>query len=167
MRVNNVFAGYSNPTALGKRNETNEAAIGATGKSPGASGVPGSEAATALGDILAQYDVTAISPAQFSEMIQKLYQAGAISERELQELSLIRLDLYVSEAPADEPIDLLDFYTDKLEDLQDSLGDPEADADMLTTGDPSLSTLRNRLAWIEKFAIAQSAPDAIGLNALA
>ena len=116
-----------------------------------------------MAEILSRYDVTDISPAEFSKMIQKLFEAGTLSDNELQQLAAIRLDLDIDGIEADESIDLLEFYARKIKKLQNRLSDSDAPA----ADHQQLSPLLHRLDWLEKFALIQSAPEAIGLNALA
>ncbi|MHC4179561.1 MAG: hypothetical protein ACYSWU_18780, partial [Planctomycetota bacterium] len=123
---------------------------------------PASGAATAMAEILSRYDVTDISPGQFSKMVQKLFEAGTLSDNELQQLAAIRLDLDIDGVEADESIDLLEFYARKIKKLQSRLSDSDAPA----AERQQLSPLLHRLDWLEKFALIQSAPDAIGLNAV-
>jgi hypothetical protein len=162
MQISNVLAGHSDPAALAKRGEGVEAAAGQAAK---AAGLPARSAAAttaAMAEILSHYDVRDISPAKFSEMIQKLFEAGTLSENDLQQLAAIRLDLDLENVEADESVDLLDFYSRKIKTVQQRL----SDADTPAAGQ-QLGPLLKRLDWLEKFALIQSAPDAVGLNALA
>lgn len=162
MQIHSIFAGHSDPAPLGRGTETGQP-LG--GRPPDAAESPAAApgAATAVAEILSRYDVVDISPAEFSAMIQKLYDAGAISERELQQLAAVRLDLDGDGVESDESIDLLEFYADKIQKIQRRL----SDSDDQPIGSQQLGPLLERLDWIEKFALIQSAPDAIGLDALA
>ena len=115
-----------------------------------------------MAEILSRYDVTDISPTEFSQMIQKLFEAGTLSEKELQQLAAVRLDLDLEGVEADESIDLLEFYARKVKKAQRQLSDSDGPSDR-----EQLGPLLGRLDWLQKFALIQSAPDAIGLNALA
>ena len=117
--------------------------------------VQGDEAAGALRQIAARYDVTDISPGEFSSMLQDLRQAGLISDSQYHELSLIRMDLDAAGVEADDSLDLLDFYAEKLEEAVDA-------------GAGSLvETTNRRRDWLQKLALLQSTPDAPALDTLA
>ncbi len=160
MQVNGVSSGYPDPTLPGRQAEPGQA-----------SGAPGVEVqlgssigpSTVLAEILSKYDVTDITPMEFSAMVQKLYEAGAISENELQQLSAIRHELDAGGVDPDGSLDLLEYYVDKIEKLQrrfdPSEGQPP-DAEQL-------GPLLRRLDWIEKFALVQAAPDTVGFSAVA
>jgi hypothetical protein len=163
MQISNVLAGHPDPAALAKRGESVEAAAGRPPKAVGRQAVTSTASAAAMADILSDYDVTDISPAQFSEMIQKLFDAGTISQQELQQLAAIRLDLDLENVEADESVDLLEFYTRKIEKIQRGLSDSDTPA----TGQQQLAPLLSRLDWLEKFALIQSSPEIIGLDAVA
>ena len=163
MQISNVSAGYTDSPALGRQGETIErlgtrpadaARLKTTASSPGQT--------SALGEILARYDVTDISPTEFSEMIQKLYEAGSLSEAELQQLAVIRLDLEAAGVEPDESIDLLDFYTRAIKKLQRRTDQPETPMKEAR----QFTAMLRRLDWMEKFALIQSAPDAVGLDAV-
>ena len=160
MQINHVSAGYSDPATLGKSADSAEAA-GTLKIAVAESNVPTADARTAaLREILAKYDVTDISPDEFSEMIQKLYESGAISESELQQLAAIRLDLAAEDLDPDSSIDMLEFYAEKVLKLQRRYDD----GDGPPTQDRQLGPVLRRLDWIEKFALVQSNPEGIGLD---
>jgi acyl-CoA reductase-like NAD-dependent aldehyde dehydrogenase len=163
MQISNVLAGYSDPATMAKQGEAGEAA-GARGlKAAEGHASPATGKAKAMAEILSRYDVTDISPAEFSRMIQRLFEAGTLSEQELQQLAAIRMDLDLDGVEVDESIDLLDFYAQKIEKLQRRL----SDADTPGAGNQQLAPLLHRLDWLEKFALIQSTPDSIGLDAVA
>ena len=74
---------------LGKPSQPQEAAEGRLSETPPTPGGPAG-ATPVLREILTRYDVTNISPSEFSEMIRKLHEAGALTDQEFQELSLIQ-----------------------------------------------------------------------------
>src|SRR5687768_8984813 len=51
------------------------------------------KAQEALADILSRYDVTAISPRSFSQLVQELHQAGVLQDADQEQLALLRLEL--------------------------------------------------------------------------
>jgi len=152
---------------LGKPSQPQETAQGQPLETPATSAGPAG-ARPALREIVAEYDVTNISPREFSEMIRKLHVAGAISDQEFQELSQIRVDLDLQGVDPDETLNLVDSYLDKLSELYGSLDDP-ADAGGSPSADqlPQAVSVERRLAWLEKFATIQAGPDRAGLDALA
>jgi len=161
MQINSVAAGYHDPAALGSRTEAAEASKPQPDDtSPAAAAA--SPAGLELGEILAQYDIHDITPADFSEMLQQLYQASILSEEEYQQLSTVRVDLDQAGIDADESIDLVEFYADKLKELA---------RDMEFSDNPALARqqlppARKRLDWMQKFSLLQSAPEGIGVDAV-
>ena len=162
MQISNVLAGWADPAAVAKRNDPFEAASARAAKAAeaGAATTPNNRAA--LSQILGKYDVRRITPTEFAEMIQKLQQAGAITEGEFQELAAIRLDLESAQLKPNEPVDLMEFYAQKIKDAQrqgDNADPPSAR--------PQLKPLLRRLEWIEKFSVIQANPGAAGVDAVA
>ena len=80
MQVNNIMAGLSDASSLAK----GRTSAAATDRPPGRRGGHADGACRQLARrcraILAKYDVTDITPNEFSQMIQQLYAAGAISQ---------------------------------------------------------------------------------------
>ncbi|MHC4181290.1 MAG: hypothetical protein ACYSWU_27655 [Planctomycetota bacterium] len=124
--------------------------------------VTGSNAETvaAFRQILVDYDVTDISPSEFSRMIQRLQSIGALPEETLHELAQIRLDLDLAQADPHDRTNLVEFYLDKIRDLRLAPDDTE-DA---PPGADSLVAAMRRLDWMEKFATIQSSADQIGID---
>jgi hypothetical protein len=121
----------------------------------------------AFRQILSQYDVSSITPRQFSEMLQKLHQAGSISDQQYQSLSQIRTDLDASGVPPDEEVDLLKFYGQKLSAAPNTAAFTPAKTASSPSGSPQpLSTVQQRLDWLRKVSTIQNDPAA-GINSLA
>jgi hypothetical protein len=161
MQISNVLNNFSDAT-LPKRGESVESADIAMHEDGQQFSASFAGRAEALADILSQYDVSDISPGQFSKMIQKLFDAGVLSDGELQQLAVVRLDLDLAGMDADESVDLLDFYSKKIDGIQ-----RRADlSDDVPPAKDQLASLFRRLDWIEKFATIQANPDSTGLNAL-
>jgi len=163
MQISNVSAGYSDPATISRRGDA-----GDVDKKHVPHAVERSDAATAepsalLSEVLSRYDVTDITPMDFSSMVQNLFEIGAITTDELQQLAVVGHDLDVAGIDPDESVNLVEFYRDKIEKIQREREGAE--------GPPlphqRLAPLQGRLDWIEKFALIQSAPDAIGLDTLA
>jgi hypothetical protein len=161
MQINNVLAGYSDPTGVAKRGETVAAAARGTLKSAETTATAGASNRAALTQILAQYDVKDISPTEFSEMAQKLRQTGAISDSDFQELAGVRGDMEAAGVEPDQRIDLSDFYAQKVKQAQNKLDDPNA------ASNQQLAPLLRRYDWVQKFALMHSNPQAAGIDAVA
>ncbi|HYW79972.1 MAG TPA: hypothetical protein VE890_10375 [Thermoguttaceae bacterium] len=163
MQISNVSAGYSDPATLARRGE-----IADTDNSRSRQTIQLKDTATAtpsslLSEVIAKYDVTDITPMDFSSMVQNLFEIGAITTEELQQLAVVGHDLDIEGIDPDESVNLIEFYTDKIEQLQ---RDREG-VDTVPLPHQQLGPLLGRLDWIEKFALIQSAPDAIGLDTVA
>ena len=162
MQINTVRNGlYPDPAASGKRSDAVEAA-GATQTTSPTLPSAGPSASAALREILAQYDVTDITPREFSEMLHKMHKSGVIAEDELKDLNLIRMDLDREGVDPDESLNLVDYYANKLREQS-----PEFDATTLSGDKPSPEVLRRRLDWLQKIALVRSSPDEVELDALA
>ena len=72
MQISNVLTKNQDPSTLGQPAARSAAAPGGTNR---AGGLPSQSVAAnvAAAQVLSQYDVTNISPQQFSDMIQKLH----------------------------------------------------------------------------------------------
>ncbi|MGA2798869.1 MAG: hypothetical protein ABSE63_14925, partial [Thermoguttaceae bacterium] len=160
MQISNVISGLADPTTWGKKSETASKA-GANAVKSIESQVQASPALQkASVEILRHYDVTHITPEEFSQMVQKLHNAGALSEKDFQELSAVRGDLENAGVEPDESINILEFYSDKLGKAQKNLGSTLDDAARQQRLGPDL----RRLDWMQKFAMIQANPDAVGLD---
>jgi hypothetical protein len=160
MKINNLLPGYADPTNLGKRADAMETRTSSASQTT-TPGIAPSNAAVAR-DILVQYDVKHMTPNQFSQMAQRLYDAGAISRQDYQDLAKIRTDLDAAGVDPDEASDLLRFYQDKIQTVSQSV---KATANLTQAG--QLNPLTQRLDWLEKFAVVQSQPETVGLSTLA
>ena len=171
MEITTVLAaGQLISTVLGQLTRRNQPAEPAAEKPPDTSaGQP--EAAVGrsplLREILAGYDVTDISPREFSEMLQELHQAGALTDEQFQDLSRVRLDLDSNNIDPREPLDLVKFYVEKLEELQPTLRELGEQAGSPPVDPAAVAVVQRRLAWLGKFAAIQSAPDGMDLDQLA
>jgi len=160
MQISNIISSLADPTTWGKKGEVTVQAGESAAKTiePQAQSNPAARKASV--EILRKYDVTHITPEEFSQMIQKLYKSGAISEKDYQELSAIRIDLENAHLEPDESVNLLEFYTNKLSKAQKEM---YIDLDEATRQQQLGPDLR-RLDWLEKFAMIQAHPDAVGLD---
>ena len=163
MQVSNLIPGFADAAnLLTKRSDPATAGVG--GKPAATAAAPATDtAAAALREILAKYDVTDISPNDFSKMIQSLYDKGAISKTDLQNLVALRGEVQASGVQSDEKINLLDFYRQHVRNAQQQADDDPSDPGV----QQQLSPMMHRLDWLEKFAAGHAQPDAIGLSTVA
>jgi hypothetical protein len=109
-------------------------------------------ASDAMRQIAADYDVTSISPRAFSEMLQKLRQAGTLSDKDYQDLSAIRADLEQGGSDPDQRINLVDLYTKKLAGVR---------------GQSTAPSAQRQLDWLQKFARLRAGQGSAALDAMA
>jgi len=176
VQINSIMNRYSDPMAGGKRGEAT-----ASGPITALEGFeptfePGDAKAASLRKILSQYDVTDITPREFSTMIHDMHKEGLISDDLFGQLSLIRGELDRAGIDADESVDLPAFHEKQLMDMRLKsmltlgLADKtDGEKEPLATDRP-LSTdrdvIKDRLDWLRKMAIAQESPEMVGLNAV-
>ena len=157
MQIQSVLSGYTDPTTK-RQTELIDAVtgrmVGEGGKSEASASLSVTDTAR---DILDNYDVTEITPSQFTEMIQRLFDAGAITQQEFEQLATIRLDMDSAGIDPNESVDLLQFYRDKVDQAQRQNSAAE--------GVPA--ALIQRLDWIEKFAMIQGDSDSLGIDTFA
>lgn len=152
---------------LGKSGQSQETTPGQASEAAATAATAG-VTSSALREIVAEYDVTDISPREFSEMLGKLHEAGVLSDQQYQDLSQIRVDLDLQDVDPDETLNLVDFYCDKLRELCGSLDDSDGGSGSLAAETlPEAVSAQRRLAWLEKLAAIQTGPDSAGLDTLA
>ncbi len=154
MQVNNILSGLSDAASLAKGRSSAAATTASQAAAAAAPTVLNGNSA-AVRAILAQYDVTDITPNEFSQMTQKLFDAGAISQQDLQELNGVRTDLLAAGADSDESVNLVDFYTQKIQAAQGQLKTTDP-----ATQQQQLAPLVRRLDWMEKFKTMKDEPAA-------
>ncbi len=157
MQVQNILSGYTDPATRRPTELLDSIAVRIAGDQGDAEAARSLSSAEAARNVLEKYDVTQITPRQLTEMIQRLFDAGAISQQELDQLAAIRLDLDLAGIDPEESIDLLRFYRDKIDETRRHSGQGTAVPDALL----------GRLDWVEKFALVQANPEAFGLDAVA
>ena len=161
MQINSLSSRTVGLPTLPRGNDTAEAIGSGQAETTADSGA--STSSPAFRQILSQYDVSSISPRQFSEMLTKLHQSGTISDQQYQNLSQIRTDLDQSGVQPDEDVNLVKFYSQKLSQTQKSAASPTTGA----AGQPqSLNTTQARLDWLRKVSTIQSDP-ASGIDSMA
>ena len=156
MQIGQLLAGYPDQASAGKRNDRVEAGgLQPADQSP--QGPTLSAGLTALlRQVAARYNVTEITPRGFSDMLDELHRTGALSDSQLQQLARVRVDLDLENIDPDEEVDLVDFYSDKLDELSRTGKDGGRSSDVVQT--------EQLLAWMEKFAVIQSSADVLGLD---
>lgn len=117
----------------------------------------------AMRSILSQYDMTAITPNSFANLVQQLSAKGTISSKDAQQLSSIPVDLANAGVSPDEKVNLLDFYQQQIAKVQETA----AQSPNATAAQANFSQLVGRMQWVAKFAAVrqQGAPN--GVNAVA
>lgn len=157
MRIQQLMQGYSDVLPRSRRPAPPTAATPAGAQPPEA----GSSAARigAVSRIVAQYDVSKITPTELGELAQKLFDAGAISASEMQELLAMRSDLEDAGFDADQRIDLLEFYRERVDRI-----DRQAAANGSPAEKQALAAELKKLDWAEKLATAHRFPESIGLS---
>jgi hypothetical protein len=162
MQINSLSSRSVGLPTLPRGNDTAEAVGSGQAETTAESGA--STSSPAFRQILSQYDVSSISPRQFSEMLTKLHQSGTISDQQYQNLSQIRTDLDSSGVQPDEEVDLVKFYSQKVSQTQKSAA---ASPTTGAAGQPqSLNTTQARLDWLRKVSTIQSDP-APGIDSMA
>ncbi len=130
---------------------------GAPKGAPSPSPASSSAKADALRTLAAHYDVTRITPREFSELVERLRKADVLSETDLQELAGIRVDLEQAGLSADEEVDLVAFYRRRVEQLEaETKAEP-------TANQAQLDRLRRRLDWVTRLALMHREPEASAL----
>jgi hypothetical protein len=163
MQIKSVLARGADLTAFGRRGEPAEPSGGTTaaGLPEAAPGLPRTDA---VRRILSEYDVTDISPQSLRQLLQRLRQAGALSDKDYQELAAIPGELEREGIRPDEEVDLLRLCREKFAALA---GRPPAKSGEPPEGLAPAADLRRRLDWIQKFALIQSGEGAVGMDVAA
>jgi hypothetical protein len=161
MQVPNVLSGLTDAVGMTQRNDTTASAAALATKAAAAGTTPTDASTAALRDILARYDVTDISPNDYTKMVQSLYDQGAISKKDMDNLTQLRGALDAAGVDPDKSINLVDFYRQQIAATQSNSGNPSAATQQ------QISPMLNRLSWLEKFAIGHEHPESIGVNLVA
>ena len=137
MIVPNALSGLSNLTSLVKRSDTADIKGAAAAKAAAVAQSSPPTPTAAMREILSHYDMTDITPNDFSKLIQQLSDKGTISQKDTQELSSIRVDLENAGVGPDESVNLLEFYQQRIAKVQEAAaqspnpGAAKADIDAL------------------------------------
>ncbi len=157
MQIGQLLAGYPDRTSAGERKDRAESGDLQAADQPQQRPTLSAGLTAVLRQIAGRYNVTEISPREFSDMLDELHQNGALTDDQMQQLARVRVDLDLENVDADEEVDLVDFYADRLEQLlrSDEDGDRPTDA----------FQAEQLLGWMEKFAVIQSSADVSGVDA--
>ncbi len=170
MKINTIINRYSDPTAGGKRGEAAEPGTIKPLQGFEPTFEPGDAKALSLRKILSQYDVTDITPREFSFMIHQMHKEGLISDDLFGQLSLVRGELDRAGIDADESVDLLAFHEKQLVELQLAsiltLGQSDKTDEDEKPAATDRGVIEERLGWLRKLAVAQESPEMVGLNAV-
>jgi hypothetical protein len=160
MQISNVLSGFTDAAKLGaKKAETGAASLLKILKPGDSSTISSSASRAAMNEILKKYDVTDITPEDFTKMIAQLHDANAISDQEFQNLSSIRTDLESQGVKCDQSVNLVELYGDNLRKAEEEAGDkPNA------AGQQKLATMTRKLDWLQKFALIHSNPEATSID---
>ena len=158
MQISGLSGSYADSGTVARRSELLAAATSKSTEK--ASSLANSTEGTTdqLVAVVSQYDITDISPRDFSEMLRELRDSGAITESEYGELAQIRLDMDAEGLDPDESVNLLDFY-------ETAVNRARQDEDSEQTS-VSFEAMERRLDWLQKVAILEETPDAAGINTL-
>jgi hypothetical protein len=160
MQISNVLSSYTDAAKFGgKKADSGAESLLKILKPGDASSQPSSASRAAMNDIMKQYDVTDITPENFTKMITKLREANAISDQEFQELSSIRTELENQGVASDETVNLVQLYGDQVRKVQQQAGD-KLDA----ATQQKIAPAARKLDWLQKFALMHSNPDAAGID---
>ncbi len=99
-------------------------------------------------ELLARYDLRQITPRRFGELVQELRRREMLSPEEYQLLAGLRLELDQKGYRADQPLDLLQYLEDRLQEAQQDqllLGEDPAEQEAL------VQAIQQRLLWAQRF----------------
>jgi len=161
VQINQLLAGYPDRTSAGQRNDRTESDVSRSADQSQPPPTLSNGLTAMLRQVAARYNVTEITPREFSDMLDALHQAGALADEQLQQLARVRIDLDLEDVDPDEEVDLVDFYSDKLDELLRS----EGDGSLSGGRSPDVVQAEQLLGWMEKFAVIQSSSDVLGLDA--
>ncbi len=173
MQINSILQGRQDAMGLGKRLERAVAGGRAVMDAVAGSNAPNAPNSSnqAAAQIMSAYDVTNISPQQYSQMIQKLRDAGTLGDKDFHDLARLRVDLDSAGVSSTTPVNLLQFCSNQVSQAQQKL----QAAGQANTTDPatpnslpqSAGAMQRRLDWLQKLSLLHNAPGSVGVDAVA
>ncbi|HEX3657878.1 MAG TPA: hypothetical protein VHY91_16855 [Pirellulales bacterium] len=157
MAVSSISSSLASIITPSSPADTSTAAPATQSALDGGSAAGGSSAA--FRQVVSQFDMHDISPREFSSLVQQLSSAGAISASDQQELNQMRVQMDLSGAPPDEPLDLVKFFQKQAQ----GVSDVAANNSSSETSDYT-NTSQRQLEWAQKFATIQSSSSQEGVN---
>lgn len=157
MQIGSLFASNSGTAGFtAPRSASDISAVVGDSSSSARAGGPPDTTSEVFREVLSRYDVRSISPRDYSALLSELRNKGAINDEQLRLLSLVRLELDATNQPADEPLNLVQFFSERLQKYSDELARTNAKAESkgLSPADTTalLASPRDTLEWLEKFA---------------
>ena len=166
MQISNLLNPFQAQTGLRAAQPT--PASDPTGANPAAAdGTSMGGVDSTFREVLSQYDVAEITPRQFSALAQQLFQARGISADDLKELSQMRMQIDQEHPDPDEPINLLEFFGQKLQEQTLAATEQEQAKKPVTAADRAKLTMAQRqFGWVHKFGTVQSDSSTEALDAV-
>jgi hypothetical protein len=116
----------------------------------------------AMRQVLSQYDMTNITPNDFSNLVQQLSAKGAISPQDAQQLAAIPGQLQQAGVGPNESVNLLEFYQEQISKVGEAAAQSPNSASQM-----NVSQLVGQMQWVARFAAVRHAGSSAGLNAVA
>ena len=148
----------------GNKQPEREPAVAAAARAPTNLSAP---ATAEFRQVLSHYDMRHISPREFSELVTKLKEAGAISEADYQELALVRLELDQQGLDPDGPLDLVKHLQERLEGEEGQLRKLEGDQSQPIDRQQALRDTLRQIEWVQKFDLVNRAAEYQPLDSFA
>jgi len=164
MQINNVLSSQADVTSAGKR----AASAGTAAANSVASAATASTSSTsAMAEVMRNYDLTEMTPTQFSEMIQKLRDNGSLTDAEYSQLAQLRAAMESDGIASDQAINVLNYCSQKCQALQKQADALEKGSTTRASAEKSLATMQDCHSWVQKLQVVHQSPDSIGLNTTA
>ncbi|MDA7977739.1 MAG: hypothetical protein MPJ50_03080 [Pirellulales bacterium] len=113
-----------------------------------------------IGKRLSPDGLQSVEPGQFAAFARELHERGAISDAEFNDLAAIRLELELSGAAPDKPVDLIAFLQDRIARLESQYEAPEGNTQFSLA--QTLDVARRRLELVQQLdAAAQHGVNAV------
>ncbi len=153
-----------------------------TSDRPVSTGTDQADQLAGLRDLAADYDLEWISPKEFAQLVQQLYQLGVLNGEQFRELAVLRLQWDAEGLDPDRPIDVLEHCAEQLKLLRESAsndGDLAGDAASAENTAPSqfgantdlqlsaLSVAERQFQSLQRIAWLLANPDRAGLDRVA